>query len=141
MRSGNINFWALTAALGGFLFGFDTAVISGAEQSIQFQWELSDMMLGQMIAMALFGAIIGAVSGGLPAQNLSRKLTLIWIPGICLVSAVGSALAPDIWWLMFFRFIGGLSTGASSDVAPMYISEISPDGKRGRLTALSQFTT
>jgi len=139
MRSGNINFWALTAALGGFLFGFDTAVISGAEQSIQFQWELSDMMLGQMIAMALYGTIIGAVSGGLPAQKFGRKITLIWIAGIFLISAVGSALAPDIWWLMFFRFIGGLSIGASSVVAPMYISEISPAGKRGRLTALFQF--
>ena len=139
MRSGNINFWALTAALGGFLFGFDTAVISGAEQSIQSQWELSDMMLGQMIAMALYGTIIGAVSGGLPAQKFGRKITLIWIAGIFLISAVGSALAPDIWWLMFFRFIGGLSIGASSVVAPMYISEISPARKRGRLTALFQF--
>src|SRR5690625_849445 len=97
------------------------------------------MMLGQMIAMALYGTIIGAVSGGLPAQKFGRKITLIWIAGIFLISAVGSALAPDIWWLMFFRFIGGLSIGASSVVAPMYISEISPARKRGRLTALFQF--
>lgn len=139
MRSDNIYFWAFTAALGGFLFGFDTAVISGAEQSIQSQWELSDMMLGQMVAMALYGTIIGAVFGGLPAQKYGRKVTLVWIAAIFLISAGGSALAPDIWWLMFYRFIGGLSIGASSVVAPMYISEISPAGKRGRLTALFQF--
>src|SRR5690625_5737169 len=108
MRSGNIYFWALTAALGGFLFGFDTAVISGAEQSIQSQWELSDMMLGQMIAMGLYGTIIGAVSGGLPAQKFGRKSTLIWIAGIFLISAVGSAVAPEIRGLMCLSCIGGL---------------------------------
>lgn len=139
MDSKKVYFWSLTAALGGFLFGFDTAVISGGEQSIQAQWQLSDMMLGQMVAMALYGTIIGAIFGGLPAQKYGRKITLIWIAGIFLISAVGSALSPNIWWLMFYRLIGGLSIGASSVVAPMYISEIAPAAQRGRLTAMFQF--
>lgn len=139
MKKQKIFFWSISAALGGFLFGFDTAVISGGEQSIQSQWQLSDVMLGQMVAMALYGTIIGALFGGMPAQKYGRKKTLIWIAVLFLVSAVGSALAPEVWSLMFFRFIGGLSIGASSVVAPMYISEVAPADKRGRLTALFQF--
>ncbi len=134
-----IFFWAVTAALGGFLFGFDVAVISGGEQNIQDLWDLSDVMLGQMVAMALYGTIIGALFGGIPAQKWGRKITIIWIAVLFLISAVGSALAPDVYTLMFFRFIGGLGVGASSVVAPMYISEIAPADKRGRLTALFQF--
>ncbi|MEX2398123.1 MAG: sugar porter family MFS transporter, partial [Balneolales bacterium] len=122
-----------------FLFGFDVAVISGGEQDIQRFWNLSDTMLGQMIAMALYGTIIGALFGGIPAQRWGRKTTIIWIAVLFLISAAGSALAPDVYWLMIFRFIGGLGVGASSVVAPMYISEIAPTEKRGQLTALFQF--
>ncbi|MCB0543830.1 MAG: sugar porter family MFS transporter [Lewinellaceae bacterium] len=132
-------FWSVTVALGGFLFGFDTAVISGGEQEIQQLWGLSNQMIGQMVAMALYGTIIGALLGGIPADRIGRKKTLIWISILYFVSAVGSALAPEIYSLMFFRFIGGLGVGASSVVAPMYISEISPASKRGQLTALFQF--
>lgn len=139
MKQTKIYFWALTTSLGGFLFGFDTAVISGGEQSIQSMWGLSDIMLGQMIAMALYGTIIGALFGGVPAQRWGRKYTLAWIAALFLLSAAGSAVAPDIYSLMFFRLIGGLSIGASSVVGPMYISEIAPAEKRGRLTALFQF--
>ncbi len=139
MQKNKIFLWAITSALGGFLFGFDTAVISGGEQQIQNYWNLSDILLGQTVAMALYGTIIGAIFGGYPAQSYGRKITLIWIAALFLVSAAGSALAPSVHWLMFFRFIGGLSIGASSVVAPMYISEISPAEKRGRLTALFQF--
>jgi len=139
MRIYKIFLWSITAALGGFLFGFDTAVISGGEQNIQRMWELSDMMLGQTVAMALYGTIIGALFGGIPAQKFGRKPTLVWIAVLFLVSAAGSALSPEVFSLMFFRFIGGLSVGASSVVAPMYISEIAPADKRGRLTALFQF--
>lgn len=139
MNSGKILFWSITVALGGFLFGFDTAVISGAEQEIQKLWGLSDTMIGQMIAMALYGTIVGALFGGIPADKLGRKMTLIWIGILYLVSALGSALAPDVYWLMFFRFIGGLGVGASSVAAPMYITEIAPTESRGRLTALFQF--
>jgi MFS transporter, SP family, arabinose:H+ symporter len=139
MKSHRILLWSLAAALGGFLFGFDTAVISGGEQSIQSYWGLSDVLLGQTIAMALYGTILGALFGGIPAQRWGRRTTLIWIAALFLVSAAGSALAPDVVSLMFFRFIGGLSIGASSVVAPMYISEIAPAPQRGRLTAMFQF--
>ncbi|PWN07494.1 sugar porter family MFS transporter [Rhodohalobacter mucosus] len=139
MKNHRIFFWAITSALGGFLFGFDTAVISGGEQNIQLMWQLSDIMTGQMVAMALYGTIIGAIFGGVPAQKFGRKLSLIGIAALFLVSAAGSALAPEIYSLMFFRFIGGLSIGASSVVAPMYISEIAPAEQRGKLTAMFQF--
>src|SRR6056297_3331342 len=139
MKKHKIFFWAITSALGGFLFGFDTAVISGGEQNIQAMWELSDIKIGQTVAMALYGTIIGALFGGIPAQKYGRRATLIWIALLFLISAVGSACAPDVYTLMFARFIGGLSIGASSVVAPMYISEIAPAEKRGKLTALFQF--
>ncbi|MDI6402397.1 sugar porter family MFS transporter [Balneolaceae bacterium ANBcel3] len=139
MKSKKIIFWAVASALGGFLFGFDTAVISGGEQSIQRYWNLSDIMIGQMVGMALYGTVIGALFGGYPAQYFGRKKSLVWIAAFFLISAIGSALSPSVYWLMFFRFIGGLSIGASSVVAPMYISEISPARVRGRLTALFQF--
>ena len=139
MSNNKVLFWSFTVALGGFLFGFDTAVISGGEQAIQKLWSLSDAMIGQMVAMALYGTVIGALIGGIPADKLGRKVTLFWIALLYLVSAIGSALAPGIYSLMFFRFIGGLGVGVSSVVAPMYISEISPREKRGRLTALFQF--
>ena len=139
MNLGKIFFWSFTAALGGFLFGFDTAVISGGEQAIQKLWSLSDAMIGQMVAMALYGTVIGALLGGLPADKFGRKKTLFWIAILYFVSALGSAIAPEVYSLMFFRFIGGLGVGASSVVAPMYISEIAPREKRGQLTALFQF--
>lgn len=139
MRKHQLFLWSFTVSLGGFLFGFDTAVISGGEQVIQQQWSLSDTMLGQMVAMALYGTVIGALFGGIPTDRIGRKKTLFWIAILYLVSAAGSAFAPDVWWLMFFRFIGGLGVGASSIAAPMYISEIAPPEKRGRLTAMFQF--
>jgi sugar porter (SP) family MFS transporter len=139
MNKRKIYFWSLTVSMGGFLFGMDTALISGVERSIQQLWNMSDAMTGQVVAGALYGTIIGAIFGGMPAQYLGRKKALFYIGLIFLVSAVGSALAPDAWALMFFRFIGGLSVGASSVVAPMYIAEISPTEKRGQLTALFQF--
>lgn len=139
MNHRKVIFWSITVALGGFLFGFDTAVISGAEGAIQKLWHLSDAMTGSMVASALWGTILGALLGGIPADRFGRKRTLFWIAVLYFVSALGSALAQDVWQLMFFRFIGGLGVGASSVVAPMYISEISPAEQRGRLTALFQF--
>lgn len=139
MRKHFLLLWSFTVSLGGFLFGFDTAVISGAEQAIQGQWALSDALLGQMVAMALYGTVLGALLGGIPADRWGRRMTLFVIAVLYFVSAAGSALAPDIYWLMFFRFIGGLGIGASSVAAPMYVAEISPADKRGRLTALFQF--
>lgn len=139
MNYRKVFYWSITVALGGFLFGLDTAVISGCERTIQELWQLSDAMTGQMVAMALYGTIIGAVFGGLPAEKMGRKITLFWIAMLYLVSALGCSMSPDVTWLMFFRFIGGLSVGASSVVAPMYIAEISPTEKRGQFTALFQF--
>ncbi len=139
MNHRKVFFWSVIVALGGFLFGLDTAVISGCERTIQKLWDLSDAITGQMVAVALYGTIIGAIFGGIPAEKIGRKQTLFWIAVLYLFSAVGSALSPDVYTLMFFRFIGGLSIGASSVVAPMYITEIAPTEKRGQLTAMFQF--
>ena len=130
---------SIVAALGGFLFGFDTAVISGAEQSIQVLWQLDDVSHGLAVAIALYGTVIGAMLGGIPADKYGRKVTLFWVGVLYFVSALGSALSPEIYSFMIFRFIGGLGVGASSVAAPMYISEIAPAGMRGRLVALFQF--
>ena len=132
-------FVSITAALGGFLFGFDTAVISGAERDIQQVWQLSDWMHGLAIASALYGTVIGALFGGIPADRWGRKKALLWIGVFYLVSAVGSGIAWDFTSFTFFRFLGGLGVGASSVVAPMYISEIAPAKNRGLLVALYQF--
>jgi MFS transporter, SP family, arabinose:H+ symporter len=132
-------FLSLTAALGGFLFGFDTAVIAGAEREIQQLWGLSDWAHGLAVAMALYGTVIGALFGGYPADKWGRKRSLMGIGVLYLGSALGSALAPEVNSFMFFRFLGGLGVGASSVVAPMYISEIAPAGRRGQLVALYQF--
>lgn len=132
-------FLSITAALGGFLFGFDTAVISGAERAIQEIWKLSDLVHGLAIASALYGTVIGALFGGIPADKFGRKKSLLWIGLFYLISAVGSGMAWDVESFIFFRFIGGLGVGASSVVAPMYISEIAPAKNRGLLVALYQF--
>ncbi len=140
MQSKNyVLFLSITAALGGFLFGFDTAVISGAERDIQQIWELSDLKHGLAVAIALYGTVIGALFGGFPADRFGRKASLFWIGVLYLGSAIGSAMAPDVNTFMFFRFLGGLGVGASSVVAPMYISEIAPARRRGQLVALYQF--
>ena len=140
MQSKNyVLFLSVTAALGGFLFGFDTAVISGAERDIQAIWQLGDLKHGLAVAIALYGTVIGALFGGIPAERFGRKTSLFWIGVFYLVSALGSSLAPDVNTFMLFRFLGGLGVGASSVVAPMYISEIAPAKRRGQLVALYQF--
>jgi sugar porter (SP) family MFS transporter len=140
MNSKNYAFFvSITAALGGFLFGFDTAVISGAERDIQEVWQLSDWIHGLAIASALYGTVIGALFGGIPADRFGRKKSLLWIGLLYFISAFGSAMAWDVTSFTIFRFIGGLGVGASSVVAPMYISEIAPAKNRGLLVALYQF--
>jgi sugar porter (SP) family MFS transporter len=129
----NLVLWSITVALGGFLFGMDVAVISGAEQIIQKLWNLSDLMHGTAIAMALYGTVVGALAGSFPANKFGRKKTLLWIGFIFLISSIGAALANDVYTFMVFRFLGGLSIGASSVVAPVYISEIAPPIYRGRM--------
>jgi sugar porter (SP) family MFS transporter len=134
-----ILYYSVVVALGGFLFGFDTAVISGAEQSIQVIWGLNVFQHGLTVSIALIGTVIGALFGGIPSDRIGRKNTLFWIAILYFVSALGSAIAADWYLFLFFRFIGGLGVGASSVAAPMYISEIAPPDKRGRLVALFQF--
>jgi sugar porter (SP) family MFS transporter len=139
MKQNRILFWSITVALGGFLFGFDTAVISGAEQDIQKIWGLNSFQHGLTVSIALIGTVIGALFGGIPSDRIGRKKTLFWIAVLYLLSALGSALSTDWYLFMAFRFIGGLGVGASSVTAPMYISEISPANRRGRLVAMFQF--
>ncbi|MCA6438334.1 MAG: sugar porter family MFS transporter [Sediminibacterium sp.] len=125
--------WSITVGLGGLLFGLDVAVISGAESAIQKLWNLTDWMHGTAIAMALYGTAFGAALGTIPANKIGRKKTLIWIGILFLLTSVGAALAQDVYTFMIFRFISGLSIGASSVVAPVYISEIAPAKYRGRM--------
>jgi sugar porter (SP) family MFS transporter len=135
----SVLFWSIVVALGGFLFGFDTAVISGAEKAIQQLWHLSAWEHGFTISIALIGTVIGAVFGGIPSDALGRRTTLSWIAVLYLVSAVGAALSPSWVPFMVFRFLGGLGVGASSVTAPLYISEVSPPASRGRMVGMFQF--
>lgn len=133
-------YWALVVAVSGFLFGFDTVVISGANEPIKELWNTTPLFHGTFImSMALWGTVIGALLGGFPIDKFGRKKTLFWIGILFLVSALGSALAPDPYTFSFFRFLGGVGVGASSVAAPMYISEISSPKNRGKLVALYQF--
>ena len=136
---GRIFFWSLTSALAGFLFGFDTVVISGAEKTIQTLWDLSPTLHGIAMASALYGTIAGSLIGGWPADRFGRKTTLLWIGVLYFVGAVGSGLAPDVVTFIAARVIGGLGIGISTVVAPMYISEIAPPRHRGRLAGMFQF--
>ncbi len=123
----------------GFFFGLDTAVISGAEQTVQKLWGLSVFEHGLTVSIALIGTVVGAMLGGYPSDVLGRRKTLFWIAVIFLVASLGSALAVDWYTFLAFRFLGGLGVGCSSVTAPMYISEISPASHRGRLVAMFQF--
>jgi len=132
--------WSITAALAGFLFGFDTVVISGADKTLQALWDSSDVFHGVVvIGMALWGTVVGALLGGIPTNKLGRKKTLIWIGIFYTISALGSALSNDPITFAIFRFIGGLGVGASTIAAPAYISEIAPAKDRGKLVGLYQF--
>jgi sugar porter (SP) family MFS transporter len=139
MNKSKVFLWSIVVALGGFLFGFDTAVISGAEQSIQKFWNLTPIEHGLTISIALIGTVIGSLFGSLPSDRLGRRTTLIIIATLYLISSLGTALATNWYVFLFFRFAGGLGVGASSVTAPVYISEIAPAHKRGRLVALFQF--
>lgn len=129
----------IVAALGGLLFGFDTAVISGTTSALTELWSLTSGELGFTVSSALIGTIIGAMVGARPADKWGRKPVLMVIAVLYLVSALGSALTSN--WVVFLlmRALGGLGVGASSVVAPMYNAEISPAKLRGRLVAMFQF--
>ena len=130
---------AAVAALGGFLFGFDTAVISGTTDALRLRFGLDSNQLGFTVASALIGTIFGSVGAGKPAETYGRRPVLRALAVLYLITAAGCGLAWNWLSLVIFRFIGGLAIGASSVVAPMYIAEISPAPLRGRLVALSQF--
>jgi len=132
--------WSLTAALAGFLFGFDTVVISGADQKLQELWNSTDIFHGSVVmAMALWGTVVGAIFGGIPTRKIGRKKTLLWIGIFYTLSAIGSALANDPFTFAAFRFLGGVGVGISGIAAPAYISEIAPAKNRGKLVGLYQF--
>ena len=138
-RSGRVFFWSLTSALAGFLFGFDTVVISGAEQTIQKLWGTSDFMHGIAMASALYGTVLGSLIGGWPTDRYGRRATLLWVGILYFVSAVWSGVATDVFSFIIARAIGGVGVGICTVAAPLYIAEISPPERRGRLTGMFQF--
>lgn len=129
---------AAGAALGGLLFGFDTAVISGATQALQLQFGLTDAMLGFTVASALIGTVLGSLIAGAPADRFGRKGVMLTVAIAYVVSSLGTGLAPDLNAFLVFRFMGGLAIGAASVVTPIYIAEVSPARFRGRLVAMNQ---
>lgn len=137
--SGRLLTWSITSALAGFLFGFDTVVISGAEQTIQSLWGLSAAMHGLALGAALYGTVLGSLIGGWPADRFGRKATLTWIGILYIVSAVGCGLAWNVGVFIIARFLGGVGIGVSTVAAPLYISEIAPPRHRGRLAGMFQF--
>ncbi|RYF74070.1 MAG: MFS transporter, partial [Cytophagaceae bacterium] len=128
----------LVAALGGFLFGFDTAVISGALPFLTNDFKFDPFMEGWFVSSALLGCILGVIVSGKLSDSIGRKKVMILSAGLFFVAAVGSMLAPDLFWLIVFRIIGGLGIGVASMICPLYISEIAPPAYRGRMVALYQ---
>lgn len=137
--NGRIFYWAITSALAGFIFGFDTVVISGAEQTIQKLWGLSAWMHGLAMGAALYGTVVGSLIGSWPTDRWGRKATLIVIGLLYVISAIGCGFAWDVWSFIVARFLGGIGIGVSTVTAPLYISEIAPPAHRGRLAGLFQF--
>ena len=132
--------WTFTVAFAGFLFGFDTAVISGADQPIQALWKTSDLTHGLLVmSSALWGTVLGALLANFPCDKFGRKPTLVVIGVLYVVSALGSAFATDPYIFSLMRFIGGFGVGVSSIAVPAYIAEIAPAEKRGRMVATYQF--
>ncbi|MEY4916956.1 MAG: hypothetical protein RL616_869, partial [Verrucomicrobiota bacterium] len=134
-----IFYWSLVSALAGFLFGFDTVVISGAEKTIQSLWGLGAGLHGFAIGAALYGTVLGSLFGGWPTDRFGRKKTLLCIGVLYVVSAVGCAFANGVTMFIIARVIGGIGIGISTVAAPLYISEIAPPAYRGRLAGMFQF--
>jgi sugar porter (SP) family MFS transporter len=139
MNNKKVYGWSLIVAIGGFLFGFDVAVISGAEQAIQQYWNLTTVEHGFTVSIALIGTIIGALLGSIPSDRYGRKKTIIMIAICYLLASAGTAASTNWYLFLVFRFLGGVGVGASSVTAPVYISEIAPPAMRGRLVAMFQF--
>ena len=131
--------FAIISSLAGFLFGFDTVVISGAEQRIQALWHLGAGWHGVAVAAALYGTVLGSLLGGYPTDRFGRRTTLLLIGILYLAGALWSALAGDVYGFTIARMLGGLGIGISTVAAPLYIAEIAPPGRRGRLAGMFQF--
>jgi MFS family permease len=132
-------YWSITSALAGFLFGFDTVVISGAEKTIQSLWGLSPALHGLAMGAALWGTVLGSLIGSWPTDRFGRKKTLLCIGLLFVVGSLWSAFANEVFGFMIARFLGGIAIGVSTVAAPLYISEISPPESRGRLAGMFQF--
>ncbi|HRJ71557.1 MAG TPA: sugar porter family MFS transporter [Terrimicrobiaceae bacterium] len=130
---------ALVAALGGLLFGFDTVVISGAQQQLKETFGLNGFLQGFMTASALIGTVVGSLIAGKPGDLYGRQVCLVWSAVLYFISAVGCGFSWDFWSLVTFRIIGGVGVGASTVICPLYLAEISPAQWRGRLGAFFQF--
>ena len=140
MNKGKLFQSTVVAALAGFIFGFDMAVISGTESQIQEEWTTTPLFHGFFIvSIALWGTVIGSVFAAVPTEKYGRKKVLIWLGIMFIASAIGSALAQDPYTFSFFRLIGGIAIGISSVAAPTYISEISNKNNRGKLVGMYQF--
>lgn len=129
---------SIVGALGGLLFGFDTAVIAGATHALTTEFSLDAASLGITVSSALWGTVISAMTAGIPGQKYGARDTLRWTAVLYVISAIGCALATNWWALLAFRFIGGLAIGASSVLGPVYIAELAPAAWRGRLVGLFQ---
>src|SRR5713226_4608398 len=129
----------VVAALGGLLFGFDTAVIAGTTHVLTETFRLSPAALGMTVSAALWGTILGSMLAGIPGDKFGRRDSLRAMAVLYLVSALGCALAWNWTALVLFRFIGGLGIGGSSVLGPMYIAEVAPAKSRGRLVGFFQF--
>lgn len=135
-------YYSFIASLSGFLLGFDTVVISGANMPIKALWETSDWFHGFFImSVALWGTLLGAILGHIPCDKIGRKNTLFWIGVLYFVSAMGTALATDPYIFSVYRFLGGMAIGISTIAAPAYISEIAPYRSRGKLVGFFQVNT
>ena len=129
---------AAGAALGGLLFGFDTAVISGATNALQARFDLTEASLGFTVASALIGTVLGSLVAGVPSDRYGRKAVMLSVAIAYVLSSLGTALAQSWYVLIAFRFLGGVAIGAASVVTPIYIAEVSPARFRGRLVAMNQ---
>ena len=136
---GRIVLWSIVSALAGFLFGFDTVVISGAEKTIQHLWGLSRGMHGLAMGAALWGTVLGSLVGSWPTDIFGRRKTLLCIGSLFLIGSLWSALSHEVYSFMTARFLGGIAIGISTVAAPLYIAEISPAKHRGRLAGMFQF--
>ncbi|AGO57405.1 sugar porter family MFS transporter [Serratia plymuthica] len=127
------------AALGGLLFGYDTAVISGAIESLKTYFDLSPAETGWAVSNVVIGCVVGAFAAGPLAGRYGRKKALMLAALLFTVSAIGSSLAPTFTWFVIYRIIGGLAVGIAATVSPMYMSEVSPKDMRGRALSMQQF--